>query len=123
MRVVLSREHEGIGADYDKVRVGRAVYTTLADVVASAREGGTPSPEGMEALDAMPRMLSLEVSSAGKRREIPGGFQQTVPGTMVMFTLIALLTSGAVLLVIERRGGLLRRLSYTPLRPPDEFQE
>jgi ABC-type Na+ efflux pump permease subunit len=113
--VVLSREHEGISADYDKVRVGRAVYTTLADVVASAGEGGTPSLESMQVLDAMPRMLSLEVSSGGTRREIPGGFQQTVPGTMVMFTLIALLTSGAVLLVIERRGGLLRRLSYTPL--------
>ncbi len=114
-RVILGREEEGISGDYDKVRVGRAVYTTLADVVATAREGGTPSLESFEALDAMPRMLSLEVSAAGKRRTIPGGFQQTVPGTMVMMTLIVLLTSGAVLLVIERRAGLLRRLSYSPL--------
>jgi ABC-type multidrug transport system permease subunit len=32
-----------------------------------------------------------------------------------MFTLLVLLTSGAVLLVIERRDGLLRRVASTPL--------
>jgi ABC-type multidrug transport system permease subunit len=34
---------------------------------------------------------------------------------MVMFTLLVLLTSGAVLLVAERREGLLRRLASTPI--------
>jgi ABC-type multidrug transport system permease subunit len=34
---------------------------------------------------------------------------------MVMFTLLVLLTSGAILLVIERRQGLLRRLASTPI--------
>jgi ABC-type multidrug transport system permease subunit len=34
---------------------------------------------------------------------------------MVMFTLLVMLTSGAVLLVIERREGLLRRLASTPI--------
>lgn len=32
-----------------------------------------------------------------------------------MFTLLVLLTSGAVILVIERRDGLLRRIASTPL--------
>jgi ABC-type multidrug transport system permease subunit len=34
---------------------------------------------------------------------------------MVMFTLLVLFTSGSVLLVIERRQGLLRRLASAPL--------
>jgi ABC-type multidrug transport system permease subunit len=34
---------------------------------------------------------------------------------MVMFTLLVMTTSGAILLVIERRQGLLRRLAYTPI--------
>jgi ABC-2 type transport system permease protein len=114
-RVVIARSADGLGADYDKVRVGRAVYTTLADVVAVSGEGTEPSVASLAALDAMPRAITLEVRPAGKRRVVPSGFAQAVPGIMVMFTLIALLTSGAVLLVIERRAGLLRRLACTPL--------
>jgi ABC-type multidrug transport system permease subunit len=41
--------------------------------------------------------------------------QQAVPGIMVMFALLIMTTSGAVLLVIERRQGLLRRLAATPI--------
>jgi ABC-type multidrug transport system permease subunit len=34
---------------------------------------------------------------------------------MVMFTLMVMATSGAILLLIERQQGLLRRLAYTPI--------
>jgi ABC-type multidrug transport system permease subunit len=54
------------------------------------------------------------VESAGARRVPPSGFAQAVPGIMVMFTLLVMTTSGAILLVIERRNGLLRRLAYAP---------
>ena len=37
---------------------------------------------------------------------------------MVMFTVLVLGTSGAILLVIERRQGLLRRLAYAPIWSP-----
>ena len=60
-------------------------------------------------------MLTLEVAPAGERLEIPSGFEQAIPGIMVMFTMIILLTSGAVTLVIERKQGLLRRLASTPI--------
>jgi ABC-type multidrug transport system permease subunit len=63
----------------------------------------------------MPRALTLEVAPAGERQEIPTGFEQAIPGTMVMFTMFMLLTTGAVTLVIERRQGLLRRLASTPI--------
>jgi ABC-type multidrug transport system permease subunit len=64
---------------------------------------------------AVPRRVELKVERAGHRREIPTGFSQAVPGTMVMFTLFVLLTSGSVLIVIERKQGLLRRLASSPV--------
>jgi len=87
----------------------------LADLVATREMGTDPSPESFAELAAMPRSLRLEVVPAGQRRDPPRGFAQAVPGTMVMFTLLVLLTSGAVLLVVERRQGLLRRLAMTPM--------
>jgi ABC-type multidrug transport system permease subunit len=56
------------------------------------------------------------VSQAGRRKTIPTGFEQAVPGTMVMFTMIVLLTTGASSLLVERRAGLLRRLASAPMR-------
>lgn len=108
------RRGGGLGSDFDEVRVQRAAYTTLADLVTLAQEG-TVDEAALAELNAAPRNLTLEVSQAGERKRIPDGFEQAVPGTMVMFTLLVMLTSGAVLLVIERREGLLRRLAATPL--------
>ena len=115
MKLKFVRVGEGLGTDFDQVRLNRAVYTVLADLVVTAEGGETPSPEAFDRLDAIPRSLTLEVAPAGVRREIPTGFEQAIPGTMVMFTLLVLLTSGAVLLVIERRQGVLKRIASTPL--------
>ncbi|MFQ5527063.1 MAG: ABC transporter permease [Thermoanaerobaculia bacterium] len=109
------RSGDGIGADYDDFRVGRAVYSLLADLIVVSQEGREPKAEAFEALNMAPRALTLEVAQAGERKRIPTGFEQAIPGTMVMFTLLVLLTSGAVLLVIERQEGLLRRLASTPI--------
>jgi ABC-2 type transport system permease protein len=108
------RGGDGIDSDFDEIRVRRAVYTTLADLVTLAQEGKVDEA-ALAVLNDAPRSLTLEVGQAGERRRIPSGFEQAVPGTMVMFTLLVMLTSGAVLLVIERREGLLRRLAATPI--------
>jgi ABC-2 type transport system permease protein len=60
---------------------------------------------------AMPPAIAIDVSSAGERRKVPSGFDQAVPGIMVMFVLLVLLTTGGVLLVTERQEGLLLRLA------------
>lgn len=60
-------------------------------------------------------MWQLDVSPAGERLDIPSGFQQAVPGILVMFTLLVLLTSSGTILVQERTQGLLRRLASTPI--------
>ncbi|MHA2621459.1 MAG: ABC transporter permease [bacterium JZ-2024 1] len=48
-------------------------------------------------------------------RQIPRGYQQAVPGNLVTFVLVILLTSGSATLALERAHGLLRRLASAPL--------
>ena len=116
---VLTFERDGkeLERRYDELRVARAVYTVLADLVTTSLFEDEASPETFADLAAAPRRVTLHVSSAGKRERPPTGYSQAIPGTMVMFTMLVLLTSGAILLVIEREQGLLRRLASTPIRP------
>jgi ABC-type multidrug transport system permease subunit len=107
---------EGNAASFDRIRIQRAVYGLLADIALTALDtGATPDAASIEATTSAPRLVTLEVTSAGRRRTIPSGFEQTIPGTMVMFTMLILLTGGAIHLVLERERGLLRRLASTPI--------
>ena len=116
VQVVLDpRRDDAAAARYVEVRAGRAVYGVLADLAAVAASGDSATPAAMGAIAAEPRLLTLRVTDAGRRAEPPTGFEQAVPGTMVMFTLIVLLTSGAAPLVVERQAGLLRRLASAPI--------
>ncbi len=103
-------------AGFDQIRIQRAVYGLLADIALSAGAGaGAPTAEAVRAAAELPRTITLAVSSAGRRVDVPSGFEQTIPGTMVMFTMLVLLTGGAIQLVVEREQGLLRRLASTPI--------
>lgn len=115
VRATLEREGElDPSARWDQIRVARAVYGLLGDA-ALAEQAGEVDASALARERERPRTLVLATWAAGRREEPPAGFQQAVPGTMVMFTLLVLLTSGAVLLVIERQQGLLRRVASTPL--------
>jgi len=113
--VTLVHRGDDPAAELDRVRVSRAVYTLVADLAVLKTQGVTASAAALARLRETPRSLTLTVVSAGARRDPPAGFAQAVPGTMVMFTMLVLLTSGAVLLVIERERGLLRRLASVPV--------
>ncbi len=115
VRIRFERKGGGLGSDYDEIRVGRAVYTVLADLVVAGEKNETPTAEALTRLAGMPRPLRVVVERAGAIQRIPSGFEQAVPGTMVMFTLLVLFTTGGVLLVIERNQGLLRRLASSPM--------
>jgi ABC-type Na+ efflux pump permease subunit len=115
MKVRFTRAGAELDTTFDQVRIARAVYTLLADLSTIRARGAAPAPESFAALAAEPRTLTLDVHSAGSRIEPPTGFEQSVPGTMVMFTLLVLFTSGAVSLTIERRLGILRRLASSPM--------
>jgi ABC-2 type transport system permease protein len=115
MKIRFDRTGEDMSTDYDRVRLYRAVYTTLADLVVVSGENGKASKDAFEKLAAEPRMLTLDVKPAGKRLDPPSGFEQSVPGTMVMFTLLVLFTTGGVSLTLERNQGILRRLASSPM--------
>ena len=102
--------------DFEIIRVQRSLYTALADIiVADANSADELSAAALIDLNEQPRIWQLAVSSAGHRIEIPTGFEQAVPGILVMFTLLVLLTSGGTLLIAERKQGLLRRLASAPM--------
>jgi ABC-type Na+ efflux pump permease subunit len=102
--------------DFEVIRIQRSLYTALADIVtADARDAGELSAAALIELNNETRVWQLDVSAAGERLNIPNGFEQAIPGILVMFTLLVMLTSGASMLVVERQQGLLRRLAYAPM--------
>lgn len=105
-----------LSRDFESIRIQRALYTALADIVtAAAGDGDGLSAQSLADLNEQGRIWQLDVAPAGKRQEIPGGFEQAIPGMLVMFTLLVLLTSGSTTLVTEREQGLLRRLASAPM--------
>lgn len=111
----LRRNEGGAASDLDQLRVRIATYQTLADLAVVSRNGNAPTSEALQSLSAQPRPLQVASQSASRLRVPPSGYQQSVPGTITMFTLLVLLTSGAATLVIERKEGILRRLASSPL--------
>lgn len=103
-----------IARDLESIRIARSLYTTLGDIVV-VNANAEISAASLQALNAVPRIWQLETSPAGKRQHIPSGFEQSIPGILVMFTLLVLLTSGGTMLVVERTQGLLRRLASAPM--------
>jgi ABC-type Na+ efflux pump permease subunit len=101
--------------EFEEIRIQRALYTALADIAIADATSDTLSADALIALNNAPRVWQLDVSPAGERLNIPSGFQQAVPGILVMFTLLVLLTSSGTTLVQERKQGLLRRLAATPI--------
>ena len=117
MPVTISFEglQSGFGNQYDLFRVQKAAYSVLGDLVVVKSTGAVISPGELAIATAEPRGVQLLVSPAGRQMQIPSGFQQAIPGTLVMFTLLVLLTSGAAMLVDDREKQLLRRLASAPL--------
>ena len=105
-----------LSRDFEAIRIQRSLYTAIADVVvAGARSENPLDADALNELNAETRVWQLDVATAGKRQIIPNGFDQAIPGILVMFTLLVLLTSGSSMLVVERMQGLLRRLASAPM--------
>lgn len=115
MKLRFERTGDDPGVDFDRVRIARTASALAADLGIAARKPGGVTPEALAEIHAEKPTLTLDVKSAGRRTFAPNGFNQSVPGTMVMFVLLVMFTSGAVILTIERRQGLLRRLASTPM--------
>jgi ABC-2 type transport system permease protein len=113
VKLRFTRTGDDMSANYDRARLSRAAYTMLADLAVLGGKAATP--EDFVELAKEPRALGMDVKPAGKRLKVPTGYDQAVPGTMVMFTLLVMFTTGAVTLTIERNQGMLRRLASSPM--------
>lgn len=102
---------------FRELALQQAVLATLGDLTALAALERPPTAAALAELREAPSSVGLDVSAARRDEStvIPTGFNQAVPGTMVMFTLVLLLTSGASTWIIERREGVLLRMGSTPI--------
>ncbi|MCS7466173.1 ABC transporter permease [Stieleria sp. ICT_E10.1] len=116
-RVVLKYDAagEGMARDLELLRVQRAAYTVLADMLAAKQQSGEANRESVQAIKTMTPSLTLNVEAAGQRQTVPGGFEHAIPGELVMFTMLVMVISGSTLVLTERKQGLLRRLAATPI--------
>jgi len=105
----------GFSNDYDFFRIQKAAFSVLGDLIVVKSGGAVLSPEELALATVQERPVQLVVTPAGRQMQIPSGFQQAIPGTLVMFTLLVLLTSGAAMLVDDREKQLLRRLASAPM--------
>ncbi len=91
----------------------------LADV--SHRPWDEASKAALKEALARPQLLTVTRQSHRTLRPPPNGFNQSLPGMLVMFVVQMILTYGGVSLVNDRIRGQLRRLLATPVRPFEAY--
>jgi ABC-type multidrug transport system permease subunit len=70
--------------------------------------------EALGDMDPENDLIKISASWAGVRK-IPSGYDQTVPGYLVMFVMMSTLIYGAAGLASERKTGMIARLGTAPL--------
>jgi ABC-type Na+ efflux pump permease subunit len=119
--VRLEPGEQGVAGSYDQYRVGRAVYSLLADLTVCAQDGQDWTAATIGAVARAPRNVTIDVRPAGRRQLVPSGFEQAVPGILIMFSLLVGLSSTSGALVIERLQGRLKRLACSPISRGEVF--
>lgn len=95
--------------------IARIVGTLSLMELESGDTGSMQLREAYERAEPAERLVTLEVERAGRLKQIPGGFNHTVPGMVVMFVLMCVLIYGIHLLIEEKRSGLLHRIATGPV--------
>jgi ABC-type multidrug transport system permease subunit len=100
-----------------ELRLVRALVAVNAHLVefATTHGGAPPTEEGLRALLQAANPVTLDARYAG-RKPMPVGFNQSLPGIMVMYLLMNLMIFGGAAVAADRRSGVLRRLSVNPVR-------
>jgi ABC-2 type transport system permease protein len=102
------------GAILTEVRVVRTLIAMNSHLIELA---GTQKPLDEPTFRAVLQKsdpVSL-VASFGSRKPIPAGYNQSIPGVLVMFVLMNLLIFGGTAISSERREGVLRRFMVHPI--------
>lgn len=110
-----------------QMHVQRAVLALLARMTealpAAATEGaagetlavGGPFLAELDRLAAEPPLIGVRAETAGRGRPVPSGMRQSLPATVILFTLINTTIYGAVFLAVERQEGMLARIFAHPM--------
>ncbi len=111
---------EGSRVQFDlgaQAHVVRAITRTLARLAEAAAAGNDqdPTPEALAALAGREPLVTVDVSTAGRGRVRPAGFNLSVPGTLTMIVLMMSLIYGGATLAAEKQTGMLRRQSTLPI--------
>ncbi|MCP5528427.1 MAG: ABC transporter permease [Verrucomicrobiales bacterium] len=101
-----------------EARLFRALVAFNSALAEGAIEGGDSiltNPAALGAILDRPRPVRLETRFAG-RKPVPVGFNQSLPGVLVMFLMMNGLIFGGAALAGERQSGVLRRLVVHPVQ-------
>jgi hypothetical protein len=97
-----------------ELRVLRAVIAMNSHLLELASRSSATNPINEADLKSVAKKenpVALKAEFAG-RDPIPAGFNQSLPGTLVMFLMMNLLTFGGASIAGERTNGVLRRLRF-----------
>lgn len=95
-----------------EARVMRALIAMNSHVIELA--GRELTEASLREVMKQPNPVEL-VSSFGSRKPIPAGYNQSIPGVLVMFVMMNLLIWGGTTVASERREGVLRRFMAHPV--------
>lgn len=102
-----------------ELKAARAVVELNALLIQHAITQRSPGPaneEALRALLAQTEAVVVDAKYAG-RRPIPKGFNQSLPGMLVMYLMMNLLIFGGSRVAEERQLGVLRRIAIHPVTP------
>lgn len=104
-----------------QVNIFRSIIRVIGNLALMNLKSGTTdqTAEAAAYAAAVPKSarVTLNVERAGTLKRIPSGFNQSLPGMMVMFVLLCILIYGITMLVLDRSRGLLQRVSLGPIPP------
>jgi len=115
IEIIYASKASGVMQDRDRFSIEKALYQTLGDVLVLKKLKTNLKSSSFETINKFKKNINVKVSSAGEKLDIPSGFNQAVPGILVMFIMMIALSSGALSLFLERQSGVLKRLAATPL--------
>lgn len=96
-----------------EARLVRALIAMNSDLIEHAHPTNL-TEASLRAIIEKPNPVAVQ-SSFGSRKPIPAGYNQSIPGVLVMFVMMNLLIFGGTSVASERREGVLRRFAVHPV--------
>lgn len=105
----------GLTQSRDQFAIEKALYQTLGDLLIFNKRQSSNDEINFDQINTLEKNILTDITSAGEKLNIPAGFNQAVPGILVMFIMLIALSSGALSIFLERQSGVLKRLAASPL--------